>query len=98
MVEIRSTPVSHSALVASAIAAHLMFSTASEQPPAWPKEQPRLKLAGALGSFSSTTWVHHSNPDQQLVTFYSDLLSNQQRLGPAFEKVLLENLWDLYER
>ena len=33
-----------------------------------------------------------------LMTFYTDLMAGQQDLGTEFEKVLYDNLWDLYER
>jgi hypothetical protein len=33
-----------------------------------------------------------------LAEFFSSLLSTQQRLGPEFEQVLFDNLWDLYAR
>jgi hypothetical protein len=33
-----------------------------------------------------------------LVNFYADLLAGQQELGTEFEKVLYDNLWDLYAR
>lgn len=35
--------------------------------------------------------------NQKIVGFYSYLLTNQEPLGEEFEKVLHENLWDLYE-
>ena|SRR5262245_51375246 len=33
-----------------------------------------------------------------LESFFEDLLSKQQRLGPEFEQVLFDNLWTLYAR
>lgn len=36
--------------------------------------------------------------EQIIVNFYKDLLSNQEPLGIEFEKVLYDNLWNLYER
>ena len=32
-----------------------------------------------------------------IAQFYAKLLASQESLGPAFEKVLHENLWNLYE-
>ena len=32
-----------------------------------------------------------------LLEFYLKLLAKQERLGPDFEKVLYDNLWELYE-
>lgn len=35
--------------------------------------------------------------EQAVGNFYSRLLAGQEPLGAAFEKVLYDNLWDLYE-
>ena len=35
--------------------------------------------------------------EQSVGNFYARLLANQEPLGEVFEKVLYENLWDLYE-
>lgn len=35
--------------------------------------------------------------EQSVGNFYARLLGNQEPLGAAFEKVLYDNLWDLYE-
>jgi hypothetical protein len=35
--------------------------------------------------------------NQEIHSFYSKLLKNQEPLGKEFEKVIYENLWDLYE-
>jgi len=37
-------------------------------------------------------------PTEELRRIYQALLDNQQRLGPEFERVLYDNLWDLYDR
>jgi hypothetical protein len=34
---------------------------------------------------------------QEISALYSRLLLSQQSLGKEFEKILVENLWDLYE-
>src|SRR5262249_48208970 len=33
-----------------------------------------------------------------LATFYAELLAKQERLGTEFERILFENLWNLYSR
>jgi hypothetical protein len=38
------------------------------------------------------------NFEKYITTFYTALLLKQQPLGKEFEKVLYDNLWDLYER
>lgn len=35
--------------------------------------------------------------EEAIETFYARLLTNQEPLGAVFEKVLNENIWDLYE-
>lgn len=35
--------------------------------------------------------------EQAVVNFYANLLAVQEPLGAEFEKVLYDNLWDLYE-
>ena len=37
-------------------------------------------------------------PESLLATFFVDLMSKQERLGPEFEQILFDNLWDLYAR
>ena len=32
------------------------------------------------------------------ISFYSKLLTEQERLGTEFEKILFDNIWDLYAR
>jgi hypothetical protein len=36
--------------------------------------------------------------ESSIVSFYSKLLTKQERLGAEFEKILFDNLWDLYAR
>lgn len=60
-------------------------------------------------SGSKATFNHYSNPitgeysftpntfEQEVSNFYARLLANQERLGAEFEKVLHENIWNLYE-
>lgn len=36
--------------------------------------------------------------DETIEEFFKVLLSNQEPLGEEFEKVLFENLWELYSR
>ena len=36
------------------------------------------------------------NFEEKIADFYADLLFKQEPLGEEFEKVLYENLWDLY--
>ena len=48
----------------------------------------------------SITGQYNLNPIQfehALGNFYARLLSSQEPLGAEFEKVLFDNLWDLYE-
>lgn len=57
----------------------------------------------------NATFNRYSNPitgeynlmpntfEQEIGNFYARLLANQERLGADFEKVLYDNIWDLYE-
>lgn len=36
------------------------------------------------------------NRSSSFESFYADLLGRQERLGQEFEKLLFDNLWDLY--
>lgn len=38
-----------------------------------------------------------SSLEQSVGKFYAQLLANQEPLGAEFERVLYDNLWDLYE-
>jgi len=46
------------------------------------------------GEFDTST----SNFEFSVSSFYADLLSKQEPLGEEFEKVLYDNLWNLYVR
>jgi len=48
--------------------------------------------------FAVVGFPSSSVAEVSIVSFYSDLLANQERLGREFEKVLFDNLWDLYAR
>jgi hypothetical protein len=48
--------------------------------------------------FFSSHRVAEDAGEMGLIKFYSALLSDQQRLGEEFERVLFDNLWDLYAR
>src|SRR5712671_1760787 len=59
-----------------------------------------LSTIGQLGSVFASV---HSQPqtidfEAAIGTFYSTLLASQELLGKEFERVLHENLWDLYVR
>lgn len=50
-------------------------------------------------SLSENTGTISQNSFEQVVSgFYISLLESQETLGEDFEKVLYENLWDLYAR
>lgn len=88
-------------VVASAFAAHIALTPLATTPQ-WPSWQPKITYAGA-GSTFSDHGVSFSNlalPSEHLtlVSFYSKLLSQQEDLGSDFEKILFDNLWDLYSR
>lgn len=72
-------------------------------------ERQRLLTGSYFQSNSNSTFDRHSNPwtgsysvnsyslEKSVSNFYARLLTDQERLGSEFEKVLHDNLWDLYE-
>ena len=99
MLEVSGTSRSHGSLVVSTIAAQLAFA-APVDASSWPVERAAIKVAGQPATFGSITIGQplRGGADAPLVAFYSELLSKQQRLGGEFERILFENLQDLYIR
>ena len=60
------------------------------------------RITGTYGEhanlFAVVGFASSSVADSSIVSFYSDLLANQERLGKDFEKILFDNLWNLYAR
>lgn len=61
-------------------------------------------IDGSISTFNSLTNAitgnYESAPvgfEQKVGSFYGRLLASQEPLGVEFEKVLFDNLWDLYE-
>jgi len=52
-------------------------------------------------SYSSSSAREHDLAtaifEKEVSNFYGNLLAHQERLGVEFEKILNENMWDLYE-
>jgi hypothetical protein len=48
--------------------------------------------------FNDTAQSTTTDFEGTVATFYATLLAKQQPLGKEFEKVLYDNLWDLYVR
>ena len=66
--------------------------------------QDRYFIGGNRPTFNSyggaVTGMFDSNPgdfEKSISGFYARLLADQEPLGIEFEKILYENLWDLYE-
>jgi hypothetical protein len=94
MVEYSGTQVSHGSLIVSTLAAHLMLALPAAAS-AWPVEPETVRIAGQRGTFGSAIVVR---PSRSLVSFYSELLAKQQRLDAESERILFENLQELYLR
>jgi hypothetical protein len=47
--------------------------------------------------FTGQIESHSDNFSLEVSNFYTKLLASQEPLGEKFEKILHENLWDLYE-
>jgi len=66
--------------------------------------QSSYSVGGSESTFNSMrgaiTGAYDSNTtefEQSVGMFYAQLLASQEPLGAKFEKVLYDNLWDLYE-
>jgi hypothetical protein len=62
-----------------------------------------VQYGGALGTFGqfgnfSSRFAALPERAGELISFYSELLANQEDLGHEFEKILFDNIWDLYAR
>jgi hypothetical protein len=96
-----------SVLAVGLIAAQLLnspFETNTDDQLAIPLTQDIYSIRGSKYTFNSygnpITGDYESAPigfEQKVGNFYGRLLASQEPLGPEFEKVLYENLWDLYE-
>lgn len=42
--------------------------------------------------------VPRNEEERRVATLVQGMAQNQERLGPEFEKVLFDNLWELYAR
>jgi hypothetical protein len=81
------------------------LALASQQPmprAAFPAVHPvvRPSTIGQFGNLIGTTPHNTQTVDFEgaVTAFYTGLLAKQQPLGKEFEKVLYDNLWDLYVR
>lgn len=53
---------------------------------------------GAYTKLLTGSWIGNSDSMQVAISgLYANLIANQEPLGAAFEKVLFDNLWKLYE-
>lgn len=97
-----------SVAIAGIIASQALAAYGDEQPPKLKKAalKPEAYHSAALPtSFASycnlITGEYYQNIynfEESIGNFYAKLLLNQEPLGADFEKVLYDNLWDLYER
>ena|SRR5258706_14591954 len=51
-----------------------------------------------FGQIAITRMTLLADETASLATFYSQLRANQEELGSDFEKILFDNVWDLYAR
>lgn len=94
------------------VVAGLLFMAGLNPPPEQMPQKQRVRIlsddaysattSGATFDFfrGGITGQYDRTPiqfEQVIGNFYTRLLSCQEPLGVAFEKVLYENLWDLYE-
>jgi hypothetical protein len=82
-------------LLASLAAASLPSMPPADFPTVHPIQRP-----STIGQFIFNDTAQSTTTDFEgaVTAFYSTLLAKQQPLGKEFEKVLYDNLWDLYVR
>jgi hypothetical protein len=106
MTNITMSPQSNGILAAGFMAAAVMAAMGNAS------VQDKHFAATALGSARAYTWKQSAetgaiggesffvetewNFDTEIALFYNRLLNRQKPLGDEFQKVLTDNLWDLY--
>jgi hypothetical protein len=79
-------------------------SLAAASPPSIPLAAFRIAVPSERSSTIGQNVFDNAAPstaidfEGAITAFYATLLAKQQPLGQEFEKVLYDNLWDLYER
>ena len=96
MLEVSKTPMSHGSLIVSTIAAHFALA-APVLASSWPTEERSIRIAGHELTFGSAV-IGSASEHAPLVSFYSEMLSKQRRLSGEFERILFDNLQELYIR
>jgi hypothetical protein len=102
----RQLPTSLGGLAAGFMAAQLLSPVVAATPQ-W-QDRGNLvfyaipRITGTHGEhgnlFAVAGFANSSAVESSIVSFYSNLLTKQERLGDEFEKILFDNLWDLYAR
>jgi hypothetical protein len=83
------------------MAAHWNDARTFEAPCPMEKEKGSIVYGGSQSTFGQiaiTRITLLAEGTASLVSFYSNLRANQEELGSDFEKILFDNVWDLYAR
>ena len=94
------TPLTEGSILAGILAVQLSVSPMG--PPRPVKSDP-IKIATDNASTFGNVWNSTSRAtkiadEMPLANLYSELLANQEPLGRDIERIIAENIWDLYER
>lgn len=93
-----------SVAIAGIIASQVLAALGDDQPQMAIKHEAYHSAAipksyATHGNFITGEYFQNRyNFEESVSNFYAKLLSNQEPLGADFEKILYENLWNLYER
>jgi hypothetical protein len=94
-------PNTISGIAIGMMAAHWNDARTFETPCPAEKEKGSIVYGGSQSTFGQiaiTRIALLAEGTASLVSFYSNLRANQEELGSEFEKILFDNVWDLYAR
>ena len=102
----RQLPTSLGGLAAGFMAAQLLSPVAATTPQWQDRGNPVFYvIPGITGThgehrslFAVMGFASSSGIESSIISIYSKLSAKQERLGDKFEKILFDNLWDLYAR
>jgi hypothetical protein len=94
-------PTTVGSIALGLMAAH--WSSGRDVPTHVALQKPAVEFGGASGTFGEFgnalgRFAVLRAKTASLVSFYSQLMANQEELGREFESVLFDNVWDLYAR
>ena len=100
-VKTRLIPNTIGSIAIGMIAANWNDVRTTENPRPVEKDNSSIVYGGSQSTFGQiaiTRMTLLAQGSASLVSFYSQLRASQEELGSEFEKVLFDNVWDLYAR